>query len=193
MHRHETENPTLDKNLVPVRRKPVKFKPSVEVNHEIARWPTLRDEFPLPAGEGQGEGESGLQRSGTWRFAWRGTLFSFAQSSRDRRQFAGARVCGAFLPPHPSPLPEEREHRTLRFRQSGAPRLVAARDAVLPHLAGEAEGGLGNTGSFSSNVFKAFPSPRPAPPSFLAGRGRSESAFCSPRLCRLSCGRPFEP
>src|SRR6266446_8105378 len=189
MRRHEIENPTLDKNLVPVGKQPVKFRRSVEITHEIARWPTLRDEFPLPAG--QGEGESGLQWSGTWRFAWRGALFSFAQNSRGHRQFASARVCGAFLPPHPSPLPEERENRTLRFRQSGAPRLVAARHAVLPHPAGKGEGGLGNTGSFSSNVFKAFPSPQPSPRSFLTGRGRRGSAACAPCLCRLSCGRPF--
>src|SRR5207245_11387981 len=80
----------------------------------------------LPEGEGQGEGEGRLQLSGTRRFAWRGALFSFAERSRLHRQFASALVCGAFLPPHPSPLPEERENRTLRFRQSGAPRLVAA-------------------------------------------------------------------
>src|SRR6266446_10050666 len=166
MRRHEIENPTLDKNLVPVGKKPVKFRRSVEITHEIARWPTLRDEFPLPAGEGQGEGESGLQWSGTWRFAWRGALFSFAQNSRGHRQFASARVCGAFLPPHPSPLPEERENRTLRFPQSGAPRLVAARDAVFP--AGEREG-VENTRSFSGNVFKALPPPRPSPPAFLPG------------------------
>src|SRR3989442_1429110 len=49
-------------------------------------------------------------------------------------------------------------------------------------------GCLGNTRSFSSNVFKAFPSPRPSPGSFLAGRGRRRSAACSPCLCRLSCG-----
>src|SRR5713226_4114381 len=62
--------------------------------------------FPLPQGEGQGEGEGGLQLAGTWRVAWRGALFSFAQSSRLHRQFAGVLVCGAFLPPHPSPLPQ---------------------------------------------------------------------------------------
>src|SRR2546427_9138959 len=74
--------------------------------HQIARWPTLRDEFPLPAERGEGQGE----------------------------------------------------------------------------------GCLGNTKSFSGNVFKAFPSPRPSPRSFLAGRGRRRSAACSPCLCRLSCG-----
>src|SRR5260370_40339530 len=103
--------------------------------HEIARWPTLRDEFPLPAGEGQGEGEGGLQRSWTWGLAWRGALFSIAQSSRLHRQFAGALVCGACLSPHPGPLPEERENRAPRFRQSQAPRLVAARDTVFPRSA----------------------------------------------------------
>ncbi len=153
---------------------------------EIARWPSLRDRFPLPAGEGQGEGGGGLQLSGTWRFAWRGALFSFAQSSGLHGRFAGALVCGAFLPPHPSPLPEERENRALRFRQSGAPRLVAARDAVFPER--EVEGCLANTGSFSGNVFKVFPSPRPSPRSFLAGRGRRRRVSCSPCLCRLSCG-----
>ncbi len=73
--------------------------------------------FPLPAGEGQGEGEGGLQLPGTRRLAWRGALFSFAQGSRPPRQFASALVCGAFLPPHPSPLPEERENRTPRRRK----------------------------------------------------------------------------
>jgi hypothetical protein len=72
-------------------------------------------QFPLPAGEGKGEGEGGLQLSGTRRLAWRGALFSFAQSSRLHRQFASALVCGALLPPHPGPLPEERENRTPRF------------------------------------------------------------------------------
>src|SRR6266568_6750802 len=74
--------------------------------HEIARWPTLRDEFPLPAERGEGQGE----------------------------------------------------------------------------------GCLGNTRSFSGNVFKAFSSPRPSPRSLLAGRGRRRSAARSPCLCRLSCG-----
>jgi len=113
--------------------------------HEIASGPALRDEFPLPAGgsgsaQRQGEGDGGWQLSGTWRFAWDGVLFSFAQSGRLHRQFAGALVCGAFLPPHPGPLPEARENRTLRFRQSGARRLVAARDAVFPLPAGEGQG-----------------------------------------------------
>ena len=58
--------------------------------HEIARWPIVRDEFPLPAERGEGQGE----------------------------------------------------------------------------------GCLGDTRSLSGNVFKAFPSPRPSPRSFLAGRGR---------------------
>src|SRR5438309_7314846 len=37
----------------------------VAVTHEIARWPTRREEFPLPAerGEGQGEGCLGSSRS----------------------------------------------------------------------------------------------------------------------------------
>src|SRR5207245_1198136 len=92
---------------------------------------------------GQGEGEGDWHLSGAWRFTWRGALFSFAQSSPLHRQFASALVCGGFLPPHPSPLPEERENRTLRFRRSRAPRLLAARDAVfpLPEGQGEEEGG----------------------------------------------------
>src|SRR5712692_6136131 len=62
------------------------------------------------------EGEGGLQLPGTRRFAWHGALISFAQGSRVPRQFASALVCGAFLSPHPSPLPEERENRTPRRR-----------------------------------------------------------------------------
>jgi hypothetical protein len=38
---------------------------------------------------------------------------------------------------HPGPLPRERENRTLRFRQSRAPRLVAAQDALFPLPEGE--------------------------------------------------------
>src|SRR6266567_3381228 len=94
-----------------------------------------------PQGEGQGEGEGRLQLSGTWRFAWRRASFSFLQSSRIYRQFAGALVCGGFLPPHPSPLPEEMGNRTPRFRQSGAPRLLAARDTLFPLAAGGMERG----------------------------------------------------
>src|SRR2546425_121700 len=71
-------------------------------------------------------------------FQNRGTLMPRPSS---HRQFASALVCGAFLPPHPSPLPEERENRRLRFRQSSALRLVAARDAVFPLLQGEGQGG----------------------------------------------------
>src|SRR5712691_1328684 len=93
--------------------------------------------IPSPCGRGQGEGDGGLQLLGTWGFAWRGALFSFAWSSRPHRQFAGAPICGAFLPPHPSPLPEERENRTRRFRQSGTPRLGATRDALFPEGQGE--------------------------------------------------------
>src|SRR5712692_10224447 len=76
------------------------------LTHEIARWPTLREEFPLPAERGEGKGE----------------------------------------------------------------------------------GCHGNARSFSGDVFKAFPSPRPSPRSFLAGRGRRRSAACPPCLCRLCCG-----
>ncbi len=144
----------------------------------------LGNEFPLPAGEGQGEGDGGSQLSATWRFAWRGALCSSSQSGRLHRQSADALVCGAFLPPHPSPLPAERENRTIHCRQSGVPRLVAARDAVFP--AGEREGGLGNPRTLSSIVFKAVPSPH----SFLAGRGRRGSAVCSPWLFRPFCGAP---
>src|SRR5256712_4286481 len=39
-----------------------------------------------------------------------------------------------------TPCPEERENRPPRFRQSRAPRLVAARDAVFPLPAGEGQG-----------------------------------------------------
>src|SRR6266702_3218465 len=84
------------------------FQAKSRLGHAIARWPALREEFPLPAERGEGQGE----------------------------------------------------------------------------------GCLGNTRSFSSNVFQAFPSPRPSPRSFLAGRGRRGSAVCSPCLCRLSCGSP---
>src|SRR5258708_31350897 len=80
-------------------------KPRKNLKHEIARWPTLRDEFPLPAERGEGQGE----------------------------------------------------------------------------------GCLRNTRSFPCNAFKAFPSPRPSPRSFLAWRGRRRSAACSPCLYRLSC------
>ena len=137
---------------------------------EIARWPSLRDRFPLPAGEGQGEGESGLQLSGTWGFAWRGALFCFAQSSGVDRQFADTLVCGAFLPPHPRPLPEERENRTMRCRQSGAPRLFAARDTVFP------EGRVRESGAKYEIVFRqcfqGFPlSPALSP---LVPRGERE-------------------
>jgi hypothetical protein len=86
---------------------------------------------------GKGDGEGGLQLSGTQRIAWRGALFSFAQNSQLHRQFANALVCGALLPPHPGPLPEERENSTRRFRRSGAARLVAARGALFPLPAGE--------------------------------------------------------
>src|SRR6266478_1938815 len=61
-----------------------------------------------PAGEGQGEGEGGLQLPGTRRFAWHVALFSFAGSSRLHRQFANALVCGSFLPPHPRCLSPRR-------------------------------------------------------------------------------------
>ena len=44
-----------------------------------------------------------------------------------------------FFPLTPA-LPEERENRTLGFRQSRAPRLVAARDALFPLPPGEGKG-----------------------------------------------------
>src|SRR5207245_11213438 len=44
-------------------------------------------------------------------FAWRGPLCCSSESSRPRRRFASALVCGVFLPPHPGPLPQERENR----------------------------------------------------------------------------------
>jgi len=125
--------------------------------HEIAGCPRQGNEFPLPAGEGQGEGDGGLQLSATWRFAWRGALCSFSQNGRPHLQSAGALVCGAFLPPHPSPLPEERENRTIHSRPSGAPRLVAARDAVFP--AGEREGAKYEI-AFKQR-FRGFPLPGP--------------------------------
>ncbi len=155
--------------------------------HEIAGCPRLGNEFPLPAGEGQGEGDGGLQLSATWRFAWRGALCSFSQNGRLHLQSAGALICRAFLPPHPSPLPEERENRTIHCRPSGAPRLVAARDAVFP--AGEREGCPGNTRSPSSNVFEAFPSP--ALRRFVPrGEMEKRTRRLLPRLRCPLCGAP---
>src|SRR6266702_5658183 len=84
------------------------FQAKSRLGHAIARWPALREEFPLPAERGEGQGE----------------------------------------------------------------------------------GCLGNTRTVSTNVFKAFPSPRPSPRSFLTGRGRRGSAVCSPWFCLLSCGLP---
>src|SRR5438445_4639977 len=46
----------------------------------------------------------------------------------------------ATFPPHAGPLPWGRENRPPRFRQSKAPRLVAARGAVFPLPAGEGQG-----------------------------------------------------
>ena len=146
--------------------------------HEIAGCPRLGNEFPLPAGEGQGEGDGGLQLSATWRFAWRGALCSFSQNGRLHLRSAGALVRGAFLPPHPGPLPEARENRTPRFRQSRALGLVAARDAVFP--AGEREGG--EIRDRLQATFSRLSPPRPSAGSFLAGRWRRERAACSPRL-----------
>src|SRR6266849_8916310 len=57
------------------------------------------------------------------------------------RAVASALVFRAFLPPHPALSLGERENRPPRFRQSRAPRLVAARDAgSLSQREGQGEG-----------------------------------------------------
>jgi hypothetical protein len=92
--------------------------------------------FPLPEGEGEGEGEGRLQQSGTRRLAWRGALFSFVESGRLHRQFASALICRAFLPPHPSPLPEEREERLARSNRAAPHSRLLRGTFLLPHPAG---------------------------------------------------------
>src|SRR5258708_40140517 len=90
-----------------------------------------------------------------------------------------------YFPLTPALSLRERENLSPRFRQSRAPRLAAAWDAVFPLPAGQGEGCVGNTRTFSSNVFKAFPSPRPSP---LVHRGEKTMRGLLPCLCRLSCG-----
>jgi len=117
--------------------------------------------LPLPGGEGRGEGEGGLQLSGTRRFAWHGALFSFAHKPAVIRQ----RMLGALLqcPPNcvtdefirssqahwcferclpltPALSLGERANLPPPLRQSRAPALIAARDAEFPLPQGEGQG-----------------------------------------------------
>src|SRR2546427_3339469 len=64
------------------------------LSHVIARWPTLRDEFPLPAERGEGQGEGCL---------------------RNTRSFSG-NVFKAFPSPRPSPLVPRREREKTKRR-----------------------------------------------------------------------------
>src|SRR6266852_2741998 len=76
---------------------------------------------------------------------------------------AGALVFRALLPPHPALSLGERENRPPRFRQSRAPRLVAARGAVFPLPAGEGQGegerdaSIQNTRTNSASSARAVP------------------------------------
>src|SRR5713101_7544331 len=70
---------------------------------------------------------------------------SSPSSPREERVGRGPRrgATNKNAPPLPSPLlhpMEERENRSTRFRQSSAPRLVAAGDAVFPLPEGEGKG-----------------------------------------------------
>ncbi len=90
------------------------------------------------------------------RSGW--ALWNGAKWRREKRPRKTKRIMNEdrLLPPHPCPLP-----------------------------AGQGEGCVGNTRTFSSNVFKAFPSPRPSP---LVHRGEKTMRGLLPCLCRLSCG-----
>ena len=86
------------------------------------RWARV---FPLPGGEGRGEGEGGLRLSGTRRFAWRGALFSFAHRPAVIRQgMRGALLqrppnCvtdGVFFAPQAG-VPESKHLDATRFQQ----------------------------------------------------------------------------
>src|SRR5713101_964980 len=72
-------------------------------------------------------------------------------------------------PPLPAPLLPPREER-----EDPAP--CPPYYPSIQRRWGQGEGYLGNMRSFSSNVFKAFPSPRPSPHSSVVGTGRRRSA-----------------
>src|SRR6266571_1582730 len=108
--------------------------------HEIARWPTLRDEFPLPAERGEGQGEGCLENT---------------------RSFSG-NVFKAF-PLTPALSLGERENLPPRFRQSRASRFVAARDAVFPLPAGEGQGEGERDGANQNDRTNLASSTRPSP------------------------------
>ncbi len=85
---------------------------------------------------------------------------------------------GRFFPLTPALSP--RRGRTVRCAVANPERLDSSPRGIRCSLRGESGRAGRNTRSFSGNVFRAFPSPRPSPRSFLAGRGRSRSAACSP-------------
>src|SRR6266702_7499891 len=93
------------------------FQAKSRLGHAIARWPALREEFPLPAERGEGQGEGCLENT---------------------RSFSG-NVFKAF-PLTPALSLGERENRPPRLRESRAPQLVAARDAESPLPKGEGQG-----------------------------------------------------
>ena len=79
------------------------------------------------------------------------------------RAVASALVFRAFLPPHPALSLEERENRPPHVRQSRAPGLLAARDALFPLPEGEGEG-EGERDAANQNGWIYFASSiRPAP------------------------------
>jgi hypothetical protein len=141
---------------------------------EIARRLTLRDEFPLPAERG-GSGSTAIELSiGT------PSVRRPLPARNERGEGWGEGKSNKNATPLPGPLLLLRRKRGRRARSI----------PLIQCQWGQGEGCLGNTRSFPSNGFKALPSPRPSPRSFLPGRGRRGSAACSPRLCRLSRGRP---
>ncbi len=109
--------------------------------------------FPLPAGEGQGEGErDAANRNGRPNFASSIRPAAGAsglccpktnfprRSTNHRRRPPSALVFRALLPPHPALSLGERENRPPRFRHCRAPRFIAERRAVFPLPAGEGQG-----------------------------------------------------
>ncbi len=89
-----------------------------------------------------------------------------------------------FFPLTPALSP--RRGRTVRRALANPERLDSSPRRRRCSLRGGSGRGGRNTRSFSSNVFKAFPSPRPSPLVPRGEREKTKRRFL-PCLCRLSC------
>jgi hypothetical protein len=119
-----------------------------------------------------------------------GGLLEFDGSGSRPARGDGARP----VPPHPSPLPKEREPRRPRCRGADGFRLVVRRNTILPLPKGEGWG-EGKRDGRTTRVLHLRLDARPSPAGFMVlchspfhASGFAEVADLTPGACQLTTG-----